>query len=162
MASLNRVEIIGNLGRDPELRYTPNGTAVCTFSVATNYNRRVDPGQGDNGGEWVSEATWFRITCWAEQAERAAEQLLKGKQVFVEGRIRTYDYEKDGAKHYGWEVIASRWMLLGRREEGDGNGRGHPGDDYVDAQVSGQTVRPRGAAPAAAPRQDVDVDDIPF
>lgn len=160
MASLNRVEVIGNVGRDPEMRYTPSGTAVTTFSVAANHNRRVAPGSGDNGGEWVSEATWFRITCWAEQAERAADQLRKGKQVFVEGRIRTYEYDKDGAKHYGWEVIASRFLLLGRREEGDG--AAHPGDAYVDAAVTAQPVRPRAAAPREATAAEPDIDDIAF
>lgn len=159
MASLNRVEIIGNLGADPELRYTPNGVAVTELRVATNQNRKVEPGTGDNGGEWISEATWFRVKLWAEQAERAAEQLRKGKQIYVDGRIRTFEYDKDGQRHYGWEVIANRFMLLGRREDDEGRGRG--GDAYIDG-LAGSRREPVAAGAPARNDAQLDVDDIPF
>jgi single-strand DNA-binding protein len=112
--SLNKCMIIGNLGRDPEMRYTPGGQAVTQFSVATNRNFQKD-------GEWQSEAEWFRVVVWAEQGERAAENLRKGHKVYVEGRIQTRQWEdQSGNKRYTTELIANRVTSLERREREDG------------------------------------------
>lgn len=152
--SLNKCMIIGNLGRDPEMRYTPSGTAVTQFSVAVNRNTR------DEAGEWKKETEWFRIVLFREQAERAAEWLRKGTKVYLEGRIQTRQYEKDGQTHYMTELIAERFANLDPRQ------RDEEGGDEVRA------ARPAAAAPAAsgadtrpaapAPGGDEFDDPIPF
>ena len=112
--SLNKCMIIGNLGRDPEMRYTPSGQAVTQFSVATNRNFR------DPQGEWQSETEWFRVVVWAERGERAAEQLRKGHKVYVEGRLQTRQWEdQSGNKRYTTELIADRVTSLERRDRED-------------------------------------------
>ena len=96
--SLNKCMIIGNLGRDPEMRYTPSGQAVTQFTVATNRRWR------DQQGEWQEETEWFRVVVWGQQAERAAERLRKGNKVYVEGRIQTRQWEdqtRPEALHHG-------------------------------------------------------------
>jgi len=112
MASVNRVILIGNLGKDPELRYTPSGQPVATFSLATNEKYK------DKDGQMVERAEWHNIVVWGKQAETAKEYLRKGRQIFVEGRIsyRTYD-DKEGVKRYVTEIVAQRIQFLGRREE---------------------------------------------
>ena len=101
--SLNKAMIIGNLGRDPEMRYTPNGQAVTQFTVAVNRNYK------DGAGEWVEETEWFRVVAWGPLAERAAEYLRKGRKVYVEGRLQTRQWEgQDGQKRYTTELIANR------------------------------------------------------
>ncbi len=100
--SLNKAMIIGNLGRDPEMRYTPNGQAVTQFTVAVNRNYK------DQSGEWKEETEWFRVVAWAALAERTAEYLRKGRKVYVEGRLQTRSWEgQDGQKHYTTELIAN-------------------------------------------------------
>ena len=109
--SLNKCMIIGNLGRDPEMRYTPSGQAVTQFSVATNRNFR------DPQGEWQSETEWFRVVVWGDQGERVAEYLRKGHKVYVEGRIQTRQWEdQSGNKRYTTELIANRVQSLERRD----------------------------------------------
>ncbi|HLG93333.1 MAG TPA: single-stranded DNA-binding protein [candidate division Zixibacteria bacterium] len=112
MASVNKVILIGNLGKDPDLRYTPSGQAVATFSLATNDRYK------DKDGQMVERAEWHNIVVWGKQAETAKEYLKKGRQIFVEGRIayRTYD-DREGNKRYITEVVAQRIQFLGRREE---------------------------------------------
>ena len=112
MASVNKVILIGNLGKDPDLRYTPSGQAVATFSLATNDRYK------DKDGQMVERAEWHNIVVWGKQAETAKEYLKKGRQIFVEGRIayRTYD-DREGNKRYITEVVAQRLQFLGRREE---------------------------------------------
>jgi single-strand DNA-binding protein len=113
--SLNKCMIIGNLGRDPEMRYTPSGQAVTQFSVATNRNYR------DQQGEWQSETEWFRVVVWGDRGERAAEYLRKGHKVYVEGRIQTRQWEdQSGNKRYTTELIADRVNSLERRDREDG------------------------------------------
>ena len=98
--SLNKAMIIGNLGRDPEMRYTQNGQAVTQFTVAVNRNYK------DASGEWKEETEWFRVVAWAALAERTAEYLRKGRKVYVEGRLQTRTWEgQDGQKHYTTELI---------------------------------------------------------
>jgi single-strand DNA-binding protein len=146
--SLNKCMIIGNLGRDPEMRYTASGTAVTQFSVATNRNVR------DENGEWRKETEWFRIVLFREQAERAAEWLRKGTKVYVEGRIQTRQYEKDGQTHYMTELIAERFANLDPRQREDGEGT-----DEAPARPS-RSAAPR-PAPEAGPADD-DLDNLPF
>jgi single-strand DNA-binding protein len=147
--SLNKCLIIGNLGRDPEMRYTPSGTAVTQFSVAVNRNSK------DESGEWKKETEWFRVVLFRENAERAAEWLRKGTKVFIEGRIQTRQYEKDGQTHYMTELIADRFANLDPRQR-DEEGAG----DEIRAS---RPVGP-GKAPAPVPAggDDFGDDPIPF
>lgn len=116
MASLNRVLIIGHLGRDPETRFLPNGDAVCNVSIATTETWK------DKSGERQEKTEWHRVTFYRRLAEIAGEYLKKGSQVYVEGRIETRKYQgKDGTEKYSTEIIASEMKMLG--------GRGSPRDD---------------------------------
>lgn len=164
--SVNKVILLGHLGKDAETRFTPQGTAVTTFSVATN--RRLKDAQT---GEWRDETDWHNIVLW--RAENLANYLIKGTQVYVEGRLQTRNYEnKEGRKVYVTEVVAeaSDVILVG------GRGAQAGGGDYSQNVVSmprGQTQRPAGsAAPAAATapaagddevfNQGITDDDVPF
>jgi single-strand DNA-binding protein len=112
MASLNKVMLIGNLGRDPELRYTSGGTPVANFTMATT-ERWTDP-----SGDRKESTEWHRIVVWAKQAEIVAEYLRKGRQVYVEGSLQTREWtDRDGNKRYTTEVKARNVLMLGRREE---------------------------------------------
>jgi single-strand DNA-binding protein len=151
-----KLMIIGNLGRDPEMRYTPSGRPVTEFSVAVSHRGR-DPQSGD----WVDQGTdWYRVTIWGERGERAAEQLRKGMRVFVEGRFRTREYEaRDGTKRTSLEITADNVISLdrGAREDGEGGfAPAFPGD----ARPAGGTspVR-RESQPEDVPS---DLDDLPF
>ncbi|MFM8393378.1 MAG: single-stranded DNA-binding protein, partial [Acidobacteriota bacterium] len=98
MASFNKIIIVGHLGRDQEMRYTPQGTAVSNFSIATTERRK------DRGGEAQEITTWFRVSLWGKQAEAVSQYLTKGKQVYVEGRLRTEEYtDRDGNKRISLE-----------------------------------------------------------
>ena len=168
MASINKVIIIGNLGRDPEVRYTPNGAAICNVSLATTRNWK-----DKNTGEKVEETEWHRVVFYDRLAEIAGEYLKKGRPVYVEGRLKTRKWaDKDGIEKYTTEIIASEMQLLGGRE-----GMGGPGgEEGGGASGGGGYSRPATAArPAAAPAarpapapskassgfDDMD-DDIPF
>jgi single-strand DNA-binding protein len=148
MASFNKITIVGYLGRDPELRYTPQGTAVCSFSVATTEKRK------DKAGEMQENTTWFRITAWGRQAEVANQYLAKGKQVYIEGRLRQEEYtDREGKVRTSLEVFASDLHFLGSR-----------GDEPTGA--SGGAAA-RSSASAASPEAEitgpaVSDDDIPF
>jgi len=110
IASLSKVILVGNLGSDPEMRYTPNGKAVTSFSVATN--RRYTT----SGGESKEETDWFRVSVWGKQAEQCNQFLSKGKQVYVEGRVHARSWEgQDGQTRTSLEVNAERVLFLGRR-----------------------------------------------
>jgi len=161
MGSVNKVILIGNLGRDAETKFTPSGTSVTNFSLATT-NKWKDK----QTGEWKEQTQWHRIVYW--RAEHVANYLLKGKQVYVEGRLetRTYD-DKDGKKVYITEVICDTLQLLGSRQDS-----GSAPDEYSQQPVS----MPRGAARPAAPSQSappapsedpafnqgITDDDVPF
>jgi len=147
MASFSKVMIIGNLGRDPEMRYTPNGRPVTEFSVAVNQSTK-----NQQTGEWVEATDWFRVTVWGDRAERTAEQLRKGNRVFVEGRFRTREYDaRDGQKRVSLEITADSVVSLDRNEPADAGafGGGEP------------AARPTRQAPPARPSDD-DLDDLPF
>ncbi|MEW5807494.1 MAG: single-stranded DNA-binding protein [Acidobacteriota bacterium] len=112
MASVNKVILIGNLGRDPELRYTPGGLAVTTFTMATNEIWT------DKSGEKKTRTEWHRVVVWGKQAEACSEYLSKGKQVYVEGSIQTRSWDdKNGTKRFVTEVRAQRVVMLGKAEE---------------------------------------------
>lgn len=142
MASFNRITIVGYLGRDPELRYTPDGTPVCDFSVATTERRK------DRAGEPQDITTWFRVTVWRRQAELAGQYLAKGRQVYVEGRLIQKEYQdRDGNTRFNLEVTASDIQFIGSRGEEGSQGRDEP------------SAKPRTQETSAAP---VTEDDIPF
>ena len=112
MASVNKVIIVGNLGRDPEVRYNPNGVAWCTISIATSRNWK-----DKNSGEKVEETEWHRVVFNDKLAEIAGEYLKKGRSVYVEGRLKTRKWtDKDGAEKYSTEIIANEMQMLGSRE----------------------------------------------
>ncbi len=156
--SLNKVMLIGRLGKDAETRYTPSGTAVTNFSLATTY--RSKDGQT---GEWKESTDWHDIVLW--RADKVAEYLTKGRQVYIEGRLQTRSWEdQNGQKRYRTEVVADNFslMLLGGRD-GGGGGDFAPGAGASGAQPVG------GAQPASAPSggdeigdQGVTDDDVPF
>jgi single-strand DNA-binding protein len=153
--TLNKMMIIGNLGADPELRYTPGGKAVTDLRVAVNNNQR------GADGEWVEETLWFRVSVWEQAAERLAEQLRKGNKVYAEGQLRQREYEtRDGEKRTSLELAFARVVNLERRPR-DEDGGGGGGASYSDAPPA---VKPRGAEQrsSSAPGAEMDVDDIPF
>jgi single-strand DNA-binding protein len=153
--TLNKMMIIGNLGADPELRYTPGGKAVAELRVAVN-----DRSRGPDG-EWQEETQWFRVELWEQAAERAAERLRKGHKVFAEGQLRAREWEgKDGQKRTSLEIRFARVQSLERRESGEG---GFPPSEGS-AEAGAAAARPRAAAarPASGEEPFVDVDDIPF
>lgn len=148
MASFNKITIVGYLGRDPEIRYTPSGEAVCNFSVATT-ERRKDP-----AGEFQDLTTWFKITVWRRQAEIANQYLSKGKQVYVEGRLRQTEYtDRDGNRRTALEVTASDIQFLGAKGEDGGMPSNAP---------SGGKPSARAAAPDSSFDAPVNDDEIPF
>lgn len=109
---LNKIMIIGHLGRDPEMRFTPSGRPVTTFTVATNRSWTT------NDGERHSETEWFNVVAWGNLAEICKQYLVKGQQVYVEGRIQTRRWEdNDGVKHTNVEIVASEMMLLGEKRD---------------------------------------------
>ena len=147
--SLNKCMIIGNLGRDPEMRYTPSGQAVTQFTVATNRNFR------DAQGEWQSETEWFRVVVWGQQAERTAERLRKGNKVYVEGRIQTRQWEdQTGNKRYTTELVANQVSSLERRErDEDAQFGGEDRPCRVGRGRPGRRLRPAsGGVPAGVER----------
>ena len=106
MSGVNRVILIGRLGRDPELKFTPAGKAVTNFTMATSENWK------DDSGERQERTEWHRIVIWGKLAEVAAKYLTKGSQVYIEGKLQTRDWEKDGQKHYTTEIIANNMTML--------------------------------------------------
>lgn len=143
--SFNKIILVGNLGRDPELRYTPQGTAVCNFSVATNEKKR------DKAGDLQDVTTWFRVTLWNKQAETASKYLTKGSPIYVEGRLRIEEWQdKDGNNRYTLEIHATDMQFLstGRGEEMNSSG----GNDFNQETESSTNFA------KSAPSDD----DIPF
>ena len=152
MASYNRVILVGNLTRDPELRYIPSGTAVTDIGLAVNDKRK------DKSGNWVEETTFVDVTLWARTAEVATEYLSKGSPVLIEGRLQLDTWETDGQKRSKLKVVGERMQMLGGRGGGGGGGgRSAPAQQRgsQDQQYSQQQHN----EPAAASGPD---DDIPF
>jgi single-strand DNA-binding protein len=149
--SLNKAMIIGNLGRDPEMRYTPSGQPVTQFTVAVNRSHK------DQNGEWVEETEWFRVVAWGPLAERTAENLRKGRKVYVEGRLQTRQWEgQDGQKRYTTELIAQAVTALDRRPDDSGDPGFAPRTGERPA-----AARPEDETPAR-PLDEPDLDDLPF
>jgi len=144
MASLNKVMLIGNLGKDPEVRYTAAGTAVASFSIATSEKFK------NKSGEWEEKTEWHNITLWARLAEIAGEYLAKGKTVYIEGRLQTRKWQdKDGRDRYTTEIVGEKMQMLSGKGEGGG---GRQGSGRGESQE-----QPGYDEPAFNPD-----DDIPF
>jgi single-strand DNA-binding protein len=148
MATFNKIIIVGHLGRDPELRYTTDGTPVCNFSVATTERKK------DKSGEYQDVTTWFRVNLWRRQAEVANQYLSKGKLVYVEGRLSQTEYQdRDGNTRYSLEVQGTDIQFIGPR-----------GEESVSTTGTARESRP--AAASSSPIDDapepITDDDIPF
>ncbi len=163
MASVNKVIIVGNLGKDPEVRYMPSGSAICSVTIATSRQWK-----DKTSGERQEETEWHRVTFFDRMAEIAGEYLKKGRPVYVEGRLKTRKYtDKDGVEKYATEIIACDMQLLGGREGGGGGG-GAAGDDMGSPAPAPRSAPAARSAPAPKPAaksstgfDDMD-DDIPF
>ena len=166
MASVNKVILVGNLGRDPEVRYMPNGEAVCNFSIATTDSWK------DKAGAKQERTEWHNIVMYRKLAEIAGEYLKKGRPVYVEGRLQTRKWQtKEGQDRYTTEIIADQMQMLGGREGGgsnasyDGGGMDQSSgmDDSAYSQAPAkQSSAPAKAAPAGGSNFDDFEDDIPF
>jgi single-strand DNA-binding protein len=155
MANLNRVLLIGNLTRDPEVRYTPKGTAVTEIGLAVN---RIYSGED---GEKKEETTFVDVTLWARQAEIAGQYLKKGRPVFIEGRLQldTWDDKQTGQKRSRLRVVAENLQLLGSRQEGgESSGPSSP----PPRRAPSQSAAPPPRAEPRDPDLDAEPDDIPF
>ena len=165
MASVNKVILVGNLGRDPEVRYSPDGAAICNVSIATTSNWK-----DKNSGERREETEWHRVVFYNRLAEIAGEYLKKGRPVYVEGRLKTRKWQnKEGVDQYTTEVVADQMQMLGGRDGGDGGmgGGSMGGGESQGAPRSSAPARApqaqRPAAPAAGGANLADMDDdIPF
>jgi single-strand DNA-binding protein len=158
MASVNKVILIGNLGRDPETRYTADGAAITNVSIATT--RRYK----DSSGQQQEETEWHRVAFFGRLAEIAGEYLRKGRPVYVEGRLRTRKWtDKDGNEKYTTEIVAENMQMLGSREGMGGGDRGGDVDADAPPARAGKPA-PRQAQDAAKPAPNIaDMDDdIPF
>ena len=161
MASVNKVILIGNLGKDPEIRYAPSGSAICNITIATS---RVS--KDKTSGERQEQTEWHRVVMFDRLAEIAGEYLKKGKSVYIEGRLQTRKWtDKEGAERYSTEIIANEMTMLGSREGG-----GTGGDEEAGSARSAPRSAPPARSAAAAPKpaaksstgfEDMD-DDIPF
>ena len=161
MASVNKVILIGNLGRDPETRYLPNGDAVTSISVATTETWK------DKNGDKQEKTEWHRVSLFRRLGEIAGEYLKKGSQVYIEGRIEYREYEKDGQKRYTTDIIANEMKMLGSRQGGgepvdrDSGGEERRERAMAGGGGGGGGTRSGGGAPAKKKVDDFD-DDIPF
>jgi len=157
--ALCKAMIIGNLGADPEMRYTPNGRPVTQFNVAVNQSTK-----NQQTGEWVEATDWFRVSVWGDRAERAAENLHKGNRVFVEGRFKTREFEgRDGKARTSLEITADSVVNLEKRTREEGEGQfaapadgGGPSGPRPSGPPPGQ---PRGGGGGM---DDTELDDLPF
>jgi single-strand DNA-binding protein len=147
MASYNRVVLVGNLTRDPELRYTPSGTAVTEIGLAIN-DRRKGP-----GGDWIEETTFVDVTLWERTAEVASEYLTKGSPVLIEGRLKLDTWEKDGKKNSKLRVVGEKMQMLGSRTGSGGGGSGGGGSGGSGSGGGGQEgAGARGGSSSGASR----------
>jgi single-strand DNA-binding protein len=159
MASVNKVILIGNLGKDPEVKYTPSGMAVARFSIATN--ERVK----DKEGNWTDRTEWHNIVLFDRKAEVAGEYLKKGRTVYIEGSIRTnsWDDKETGQKKYRTEIIGNQMVLLGggQREGGGDEGGGYGGRRSAGAK-SAYDQRTPEPEPSHSGGPEITDEDIPF
>jgi single-strand DNA-binding protein len=178
MASVNKVIIVGNLGRDPEVRYMPSGDAIANIAVATSFKSK-----DKNTGEQKELTEWHRISFFGRMAEIVAQYLKKGSSVYVEGRLQTRKYtDKDGVEKYATDIVAENMQMLGGRTGGDDGAGDHdagyetqqrPAPRQAPRQAPAARPQPRqgsgtgagGSAPSPSPRpnfSDMEDDDIPF
>ena len=164
MASVNKVILLGNLGRDPETRYTTGGDAVTNLNIATSEQWK------DKSGEKQERTEWHRVVLFGRQAEIAGEYLKKGRSVYIEGRLQTRKYtDKDGVEKYSTEIVGDRMQLLGGREGGGGGGSGSDAEFATAGGAAGGRRESTSAEPAGTGKsgggkkttEDFD-DDIPF
>jgi len=155
MGSVNKVILVGNLGADPELKHTPSNRALCNLRIATTEVFK------DKGGQRQEKTEWHRVTVWGDQAENCSKYLSKGRSVYIEGRLQTRSYDKDGQKHYSTDVVADRVVFLGSGgggAEGGGGARrgggGGGGGGFGGGGGGGDDMDNSGPPPAD--------DDIPF
>ena len=149
--SFNKIIIVGNLGRDPELRYTPQGTAVCNFSMATTEKRK------DKTGEFQDVTTWFRVTLWDKKAEVASKYLQKGSQVYIEGRLKLDEWtDRDGNTRYTLDVTATDMQFVGSGAGRDGGYSSESPDMDMPEPATSSTAAAAGSGSAG------NDDDIPF
>lgn len=157
--SLNRVQLIGNLTRDPELRYTPQGTGVCTFGLATNRNWTTD------GGEKKEDTEFHKIVAWNKLAELCSQLLTKGRKVYVEGRISSRSWTgQDGQQRNTTEIVIEDMIILDSKRGGEMT-EGVPAAEASPAaepEESTEEVKPKKEAPKQEVSEDVNPDDIPF
>ena len=147
MSGLNKVMLIGRLGRDPELRYTPSGLAIANFSIATS-----EQWKDKDSGEKKERTEWHRIVVFGKLGELCGEYLAKGRQVYVEGRLQTKSWEKDGVTRYTTEIVASDIQFLGAKDSSNAGG------SYINKPAAGE---PAAGGPAP-PGSETRADDIPF
>jgi single-strand DNA-binding protein len=154
--SYNKMTIIGNLGRDPELRYTPQGDAVCDFSVAVNDRKR------DKAGEWQDVTTWFKVTLWGKKAESASKYLTKGRKAYVEGRLQLEEWtDRDGNTRHTLTIQGSEVQFLDGR--GDGNDADSSSDSsYSSASSSSSSSSSSNDSFSQESKPSASDDDIPF
>lgn len=155
MAGVNKAIILGHLGRDPELKYLQRGQPTCKLNIATS--RKYT----NKNNEPVEETEWHRVTVWGKQAEHCNNFLTKGRQVYVEGRLRTSSYDKDGQKHYTTEIVADTVQFIGGRDGAGGGAEERPGRPAGRAPADGGGTQPEadfGGGYGGAPGDD----DIPF
>ena len=153
MASFNKVILLGNLTRDPEVRYTPKGSAVCDLGLAVNRSYTLD------NGEKREEVTYVDVVLWARLAEIAGEYLKKGRPVFIEGRLQldTWDDKQSGQKRSKMRVIGETMQLLGSRPSGGGGGSSESGEEDRPAKSGKPAAPPKSSGPT-----EPDEDEIPF
>ena len=150
MGSVNKVILVGNLGADPELKHTPSNRALCNLRIATTEVFK------DKSGQRQEKTEWHRVTVWGDQAENCSKYLSKGRSVYIEGRLQTRSYDKDGQKHYATDVVADRVVFLGSGGGAGGEGGGARRGGSSGGGFSGPSddMEPSGPAPSD--------DDIPF
>ena len=152
---LNKVMIIGNLGKDPEMKYTQQGKPVTTFSVAVSRTRR------DADGQMKDETEWFRVVAWEKLAETCNEYLRKGSKVYIEGRLQTREYQaQDGQTRQSVEIVANEMLILDSRQQGGSSG-GYGDDRQAAPSRSGSSSGSAGSN-NFDDDADMDADDIPF
>lgn len=156
--SVNKVILLGNLGKDPEVKYTPQGTPVAKFSLATNERFK------DKDGNWQDRTEWHNITAWSRTAEIAGEYLKKGNKVYIEGSLRTHSWDdkQTGQKKYMTEIIVNDLVLLGGRGEGAGGGGGDFAGSSRPASAGGNNFDQRTPEPEPANAGPITDEDIPF
>lgn len=160
---VNKVILVGTCGQDPEVRYLPNGNAVTNLSLATS-----ESWMDKQTNQKIEKTEWHRVSLFGKVAEIAGEYLRKGSQVYIEGKLQTREWEKDGIKRYTTEIVVDMqgtMQLLGGRPQGDqsqGGGNSAPRQQNRPPQPQNQAQRPQQAAPKPQPDFDSFDDDIPF